>query len=312
MEGKVCKSCDVFLPFESFMKSKMVSDGYENKCKPCRKEERKKSFICTYCGNEYKAVREGKYCGNVCSGLARRKGPEEFAREFANTHEGYTLMSEYKTNRDKVTVRHDNCGRVFEATPNNLRDKGSRCPSCFGNEKKDTEDFKREVFELVGTEYEVLSDYENSHKKIEMKHIDCSHIYQVTPDKFLGGRRCPNCKVSKGEDAIRKYLLLAGYTFAREVKFEGCKYKRELPFDFAVYKNNKVLALIEFDGEQHFKTKEFFGGSQGHTLTKLRDKIKDEFCSQNNIPLIRIPYYELENVPSILECKLGDLNRKIC
>ena len=49
---------------------------------------------------------------------------------------------------------------------------------------------------------------------------------------------------------------------------------------------------IEYDGIQHFKEVELWGGSEGLKLRKIRDKIKTTFCKKNGIKLIRIAYYE--------------------
>ena len=61
------------------------------------------------------------------------------------------------------------------------------------NIKKTIVEFKKDVFNLVNTEYEVLGEYENNSTKILIKHTTCSHIYSVTPGNFLNGKRCPNC-----------------------------------------------------------------------------------------------------------------------
>ena len=49
---------------------------------------------------------------------------------------------------------------------------------------------------------------------------------------------------------------------------------------------------IEFDGEQHFRSVEFFGGKKAFKLTQKKDKIKNEYCKNNNIHLLRIKYNE--------------------
>ena len=75
-----------------------------------------------------------------------------------------------------------------------------------------------------------------------------------------------------------------------------------LRFDFAIFDNNKLILLIEYDGEQHFKwlkgwqTKEEFEKLQYH------DQLKNTYCKNNNIPLLRIPYYDFDNIDDIL-CK---------
>lgn len=72
-------------------------------------------------------------------------------------------------------------------------------------------------------------------------------------------------------------------------------------FDFAIIKDNKIIRLIEFDGEQHFKNISFWGGLE---LRQKRDKVKNEYALSHNIPLVRIPYWERDNIT--LELILGD------
>lgn len=67
-----------------------------------------------------------------------------------------------------------------------------------------TETFKEKVIELENGDYEVLGEYVNARTKLEMKHIPCDTVYSVVPDKFLNGRRCPQCAKLKRADARRK------------------------------------------------------------------------------------------------------------
>lgn len=101
------------------------------------------------------------------------------------------------------------------------------------------------------------------------------------------------CQRSKGELKIKEILNNANIQFQTEYKFEQCKIKTfPAKFDFAIFQDNQLEYLIEYDGKQHFedsfsswiKTKENLSDRQ------QSDKIKNNFCKENNIPLIRIPY----------------------
>ncbi|MDY0268822.1 hypothetical protein [Trichloromonas sp.] len=72
-------------------------------------------------------------------------------------------------------------------------------------------------------------------------------------------------------------------------RFKDCRYKYPLPFDLYLSKYN---LCIEYDGEQHFKTKEIWGGKTQLKIIKKRDQIKNEYCKNNNINLLRIKYDE--------------------
>jgi very-short-patch-repair endonuclease len=65
------------------------------------------------------------------------------------------------------------------------------------------------------------------------------------------------------------------------------KSRRKLPFDF--YLTDKKIC-IEYDGEQHYKPIEKFGGDKSLNRVKKNDELKNQYCNQNGIKLIRIPY----------------------
>lgn len=105
----------------------------------------------------------------------------------------------------------------------------------------------------------------------------------------LGDMGCPKCKTSKGENLIIDFLNENNISYLYQKKFEGCKYKTSLPFDF--YFPDKNLC-IEYDGIQHFMSIEGWGGADEFKLRKKKDKIKNKFCKENNIKLERIRYDE--------------------
>jgi hypothetical protein len=65
--------------------------------------------------------------------------------------------------------------------------------------------------------------------------------------------------------------------------------------------------LIEFDGRQHYEPIEFFGGEEKYISRKKNDQIKTNYCLKNNISLLRIPYWDYDNIETILEEKLTEL-----
>lgn len=302
MESKFCKGCKVVLPILNFTKSKNVKDGYENKCKECRKEQRRKfnEKPCIRCGSKFRSINSrSKYCSLECAGQERRLS-HEFVEEQFKQISDLKLLSRYKGNRKKVSVECNECSYVFNVQPDNVLSNESGCPMCYGNVLKTTEQFVSEVEELTNGEYELLSEYKGNKHLVLMKHNLCESEYEVTPHKFIVGRRCPICNSSHGELNIRKYLLENNIEFEQEYKFDDCRRIRPLPFDFAIFNKGKLVLLIEFDGEQHFK--QMFPENSRSTLeyVQTNDNIKNKYCDKNNIPLIRIPYYEKENIPLIL------------
>ena len=136
-----------------------------------------------------------------------KKTTDEFKEEVHKMHkEEYQVLGEYITARDNIKMKHNKCGNVFNAAPTNFL-RGTKCPNCFGTPRKTTENFKKEVYDLVKGEYEVLGDYVNSKIKVTMEHIKCGNIYEVLPTSFLyQGARCPKCSAIIGGKKQRKTI----------------------------------------------------------------------------------------------------------
>ena len=73
--------------------------------------------------------------------------------------------------------------------------------------------------------------------------------------------------------------------------------KNDLRPDFYLPSYNLV---IEFDGIQHFEPVEHFGGEKNFQITQKRDRDKNEYCKKNNINILRIPYWEFDNIENII------------
>lgn len=134
-----------------------------------------------------------------------------------------------------------------------------------------------------------------------MRHNTCGYEWDANPHKFVnGGRRCPVCNESKGETEIRRFLEFNQINFETQFIIKECRLQKPLPFDFAIFKNDNLLFLIEYDGKQHFEPIEIFGGLEVYLEQKERDTIKNAFCIEKNIELVRIPYFKFDEIDEIL------------
>lgn len=95
---------------------------------------------------------------------------------------------------------------------------------------------------------------------------------------------------SFGEQQIRRILQQNMCSFVEQKTFDGLKDQKPLRFDFSLEFNNKVVCLIEFQGEQHFKVIDHFGGQEGFQKRVKHDSMKFQFCQQHGIPLFYIRY----------------------
>lgn len=117
---------------------------------------------------------------------------------------------------------------------------------------------------------------------------------------------------SKNEMKIGKILQKLKYEYVPQINFSDCVDVGLLKFDFGVKKDGKLLCLIEYDGEQHYMPVKFGHMSDEEVQEKLndtqrRDNIKNEYCKKNNIPLLRIPYWEKKNIKKIITEYLSNL-----
>lgn len=129
------------------------------------------------------------------------------------TNGEYTLIGEYVKNSIKTNIKHNKCGTVYEVRPNDFKN-GCRCPNCNIKKKKDTNVFKKEVYELVGKEYTVLGEYVDWKTPVLIRHNKCGREYYVNPNNFKNGRRC-KCKdlIKCHKDYVNKLKERYGNSF---------------------------------------------------------------------------------------------------
>lgn len=221
---------------------------------------------------------------------------EDFVVKFSKIHNNkydYSLV-EYKNNRTKVKIICPEHG-IFEQFPDIHKKHG--CPLCA---KIYTKDFVDAAIKIHGYRYDYSSvDYKNAKSKIKILCKKHGFFYQ-TPNTHLSFCGCPRCLESKGERIIHGYLIENKINYISQKRFIDCKYKNPLPFDF--YLTGKNIC-IEYDGEHHFQSIKIWGGDERFKLTKLKDSIKDEYCKENNIKLIRIKFDD--NILDVLQAELS-------
>lgn len=180
--------------------------------------------------------------------------------------------------------------------------KGAGCAKCKGF-YKNNDDIIKQFIEVHGNLYDYSKvKYINATTHIE---IICKEhgTFIQRPSNHLNGAGCQVCKKSKGEKIITNYLNSFNIKFVKEKIFKNCRYINPLPFDFYIESLNMC---IEYDGEQHYLPISFSRNStedvknKNLNLQRIKDEIKNKFCYENNIKLLRIPYFEKHNIYNIL------------
>ncbi|HJI48865.1 MAG TPA: hypothetical protein OIL97_04875 [Oscillospiraceae bacterium] len=258
---------------------------------------------CNLCGNVYFAnpisLLMGCGCA-TCSGV-NKKTSEQFFDEIKSKNPNIDIISNYVNSKTKIKVKCKKCDFVWEVTPNSLL-SGRGCPKCAGTQRKSNEQFLDEMSKKHPT-ITVIGKYKNNRTKVLCKCNKCGIEFMGIPHAMLDANNdCPNCKASTGERKIRDWLDKNNIQYVREYCFENCKDVRALPFDFYI---ENIKTVIEYDGVQHYKPNDFFGGNNTFEITQKHDKIKNTYCKEHNINLLRIPYYEFDNIDTILNNHLA-------
>lgn len=137
---------------------------------------------------------------------------------------------------------------------------------------------------------------------------ECGNICIVSTNHLItGNTQSCGCLSSKGEQIIAEYLQEQKISYATQYTFSDLLGKKECPlrFDFAIFFNNTLIGLVEYQGMQHYYNT--YGLSDEEWVYSLeRDNKKREYCKQNNISLLEIKYNEncLEKLGEWLKCQL--------
>lgn len=215
----------------------------------------------------------------------------EKSKKIHNNKYDYSLV-EYKNARTKVKIICPEHG-IFEQNPDTHL-KGHNCLKCSitinsDNQTYDNNTFIKKAISIHSNNYDYSkTNYIRSKEKVLIICPEHGYFYQM-PYNHLLGKGCKKCNESKGEKIIRCYLEENLIRFESEKSFEECKNIKKLRFDFYLPEYN---LCIEYDGIQHFKPLEFWGGNEALLERKKCDLIKTDFCISNNINLLRINYKE--------------------
>lgn len=212
-----------------------------------------------------------------------------FIEKSKNIHKDFYLYNNtvYKSARSYVIITCPIHGDFKQAARDHLA--GSGCSLCVSDRMRyDIDTFINKAMGVHGQYSYDNSIYISSDTKLI---ITCSihGDFHQTPAAHLHGQGCPTCNTSKGNVIIRNFLMEHDITFIEEMRFEDCRYIKPLPFDFYL---PDLDILIEYDGIQHFKAIEYFGGEKGLLEQQRNDDIKNEYCRNTGKVLHRIRYDE--------------------
>jgi len=191
--------------------------------------------------------------------------------------------------------------------------RGDKCPYCSG--RRPSEDYNLLVINPKLCEEwncaknnKTPNEYTpNSQQKVWWRCKECDHEWQSTiANRNNLKRGCPQCNESHGEKRVRLKLELDNLPYDVQYTFNNLRGIGGglLKFDAVVFwdiEKTKLRCLIEYDGIFHYE-KQY--DDDGYEILQIHDKLKDKYCTKNNILLIRIPYWEYDNIEEILNIKI--------
>ena len=156
-------------------------------------------------------------------------------------------------------------------------------------------------FKNVKLPYKIEKDeiYKGYREKLKILCKECNHEFIRDFRSIKEGLAvlCPFCSL-KSKSYIswltNNWLIENNITFTMEKKYDTCVDKMPLPFDYYLDDYN---ILIEVDGKQHYDRNKHFGskGEGNYEIIVLHDQIKNDWAKENNVKLIRLPYWEFKD-----------------
>lgn len=241
-------------------------------------------------------------CGFISQVENRRLPTEDFISRSIQVHENRYDYSKvkYVNSLTEVEIGCFVHGEFFQQPQYHM--KGSGCPKCsiieqHEKQKKSIDEFISDSIKVHGDLYDYsMVEYVDSKSEVIIickKHGE----FHQSPNNHQRGQGCPNCNSSKGELFISQYLKEHNIEFIQQHTFEGLRMKRNLKCDFFLPNHNVV---IEYNGIQHYESREQFGGEKGLKRTQKSDKLKRDYCIENGISLLEVKYDDTD-IPTTIK-----------
>lgn len=233
-----------------------------------------------------------KYQGNT--GFYNTEYFIEKSRESHGDLYGYDRV-EVSNSKDKVEIYCESCGEYFwQLAGPHVNGKGHRKCSQKRNAQVNfipIEDKISRANQIHNNKYDysLLVDNFTKADKVDIVCPEHGEFKQLWGNHIYLKNGCPICKSSKLELEISNYLSKNDIKFTAQKRFDCCRNKLPLPFDFYL---NELGLILEAQGIQHFKPIEFWGGKEGLEKRQFRDKIKKDWVETSPHTLYYINYDE--------------------
>ena len=254
------------------------------------------------CGT-YRNVNSGRLkngSSKSCGCLSRELTSKRSQKDITNQQFGrlIALYPTEKRNKGGKVIWHCQCqcGNYIDLPIDALTSNQTKSCGCLSREKAS----ERFLSDITGQVYGHLTAVKRDNTKPAGRvywlcKCDCGNpnLESIHGVRLRNGDKtqCSLCMPrSRGEEKIRDLLLKNNSPFVQEKSFEDCKFESGHKARFDFYVNNQYI--IEFDGRQHIEETTKWG-NRSLEYVQAHDKVKNIYCKEHNIPLIRIPYTKL-------------------
>lgn len=198
------------------------------------------------------------------------------------------------------------CGNSVTRTTTVLNSNHTHSCGCYEKEKLAQLNYTN----LIGKKFGKLLVVEEMPERTSYGMVlwkclcDCGNEKIVRTNSLTSGNTssCGCINYSIGEHNIEKVLKENNIQFKTQYTNQELQLKK---YDFAIIEENSPIRFIEFDGQQHYNNiSGIWNSPESLTDIQYRDKLKNEYALSHNIPLVRIPYWERDNIT--LEMIMGD------
>lgn len=236
--------------------------------------------------------------------IGRNDDEQEVLQEIYRANPHLVLLEPYRGRTKRVKMLCTLHNVISNKTPYEAI-SGKGCVQC-GVEKLSQQaklpelTYKKRLSDLYP--HVKLVDGYNGITQTATFHCDICGSNFIDYADYVTRRGCPTCDSTSAEKEIGQILTNHNIYYRPHFSYVDCRDQRALPFDFYLPEYN---ILIEYDGEQHYRPVNFGGitderAFENFKITQHHDFIKTTYCESNNIPLLRIPYWERENVETII------------
>ena len=233
------------------------------------------------CGNQKLIRNSDVNSGRTksCGCLRKKVLSETKSADLTNKTFGYWKVLyrvEGQTGHGSIWHCHcENCGTERDVQYSNLVEGKSKSCGCLRKEVLSDDLTNKRFGSLVAKEplynYPKQCSEESTYWRCD---CDCGNSFITTAHRLKqGNTQSCGCLVSKGENKLIEISSLR--------------------FDFYLPKFN---VLIEYQGEQHYKSIEKWGGEEAFKDRVKKDNMKRSYCNEKHIKLIEIPYWEFDSL----------------